>query len=67
MEGQGVTVSIKESVPTVSGAFTGAKANESDTAAAQASFQRWVPPHIARETEKSRDAVFRRVRAYVFS
>ncbi|CAB4002307.1 eukaryotic translation initiation factor 4 gamma 2-like, partial [Paramuricea clavata] len=62
VEGQGVTVSTKESVPKVSGAFTGAKANPSDPAA-QASSQRWVPPHIIRELENSNDAVFRRVRA----
>ncbi len=62
VEGQGVTVSAKESVPKVSGAFTGAKANPSDTAT-QASSQRWVPPHIIRDSEDSSDAVFRRVRA----
>ena len=62
VEGQGVAVSTKESVPKVSGAFTGAKANPGDTAV-QASSQRWVPPHIVRETENSNDAVFRRVRS----
>ena len=62
VEGQRVTVSTKESVPKVSGAFTGAKANPSDTAT-QASSQRWVPPHAIRESENSNDAVFRRVRA----
>ena len=62
VEGHGVTVSTKESVPKVSGAFTGAKANPSDPAE-QASSQRWVPPRIIRELENSNDAVFRRVRA----
>ena len=61
MEGQGVTVSTKESVPKVSGAFTGAKAVQADTAL-QVSSQRWVPPHVIREFENTNHAVFRRVR-----
>ena len=61
MEGQRVTISNKEYVPTVSGASVSAKTSSS-VAALQASSQRWVPPHIIKDSENSNDAVFRRVR-----
>ena len=62
MEGQGVTISKQEYVPTVSGALVSTKANSS-VAALQANSQRWVPPHVIKNSEYPNDAaVFRRVR-----